>query len=61
MGSYLHGMFHEDGFRTAFLRQLGAQVGQSAGYGARVEATLDALAAHIAQHMDIDALLALAR
>jgi adenosylcobyric acid synthase len=61
MGSYLHGMFQEDGFRSAFLRQLGAQAEQHSGYGARVEATLDALAAHIEAHLDVRGLIALAR
>ena len=60
MGSYLHGMFAGDGFRAAFLAGFGLpQSGIS--YGAAVEATLDALAAHLETHLDIDALLALAR
>lgn len=54
-GSYLHGMFRDDGFRRAWLAQFG--VAQSLGYDATVEATLDALAAHLEGVMDIDALL----
>ena len=61
MGSYLHGLFRADQFRAGFLRQLGAQAGSPASYGARVEETLDALASHIEAHMDVAALLALAR
>ncbi|SIS59206.1 cobyric acid synthase [Phaeovulum vinaykumarii] len=60
MGSYLHGMFADDAFRTAFLNGLGAQVG-TARYGQGVEATLDALSAHMARHLDLDAIFALAR
>lgn len=61
MGTYLHGLFQADAFRADFLRQLGVQVGQTDGYGARVEAALDALAAHIEAHMDVDGLLEVAR
>ena len=59
-GSYLHGMFASDAFRAAFLADLGvATSGRS--HGAEVEAVLDALAAHVEAHLDVDALLALAR
>jgi adenosylcobyric acid synthase len=59
-GSYLHGMFSDDAFRQAFLADLGAAPSTYA-YSADVEAVLDALAAHLEQHLDIDGLLALAR
>jgi len=59
-GSYLHGMFRDDGFRAAWLAGFGvAATGLS--YGAGVEATLDALAAHMETHLDVAGLLALAR
>ena len=58
-GSYLHGLFTSDVFRTAYLAGLGAQAGGVA-YGATVEAVLDGLAAHMEAHLDIDGLLALA-
>ena len=59
-GSYLHGMFAEDAFRSAYLRGLGvAPSGLS--YDAGVEAVLDALAAHLETHLDVDGILALAR
>ena len=58
-GSYLHGMFADDAFRAAFLASLGA-VG-SLAYGTDVERTLDALAAHMEAHLDVDAILAIAR
>ncbi|SEB01563.1 cobyric acid synthase [Rubrimonas cliftonensis] len=57
-GSYLHGMFRDDGFRAAFLGGFG--VAASTGYDAGVEATLDALADHLERHLDVDGLLAAA-
>ncbi len=59
MGSYLHGMFAGDAFRGAFLAGLGAAP-SGLNYGAEVEATLDALAAHLEAHLDVPGLLALA-
>ena len=58
-GCYLHGLFAADGFRAAFLQGLGA-TGPVTAYRAGVEATLDALAAHLETHLDIDAILGLA-
>jgi adenosylcobyric acid synthase len=60
MGSYLHGMFTEDAFRRAFLAGLGATPG-NASYGSVVEETLDALADHLAEHVDCRRLLELAK
>jgi adenosylcobyric acid synthase len=60
MGSYLHGMFTEDAFRRAFLASLGATPG-NASYDQTVEDTLDALADHLASHVDCAALLGIAR
>ncbi len=59
IGSYLHGMFRDDAFRAAFVQDLGARPASSC-YGAGVERTLDALAAHIEAHLDVDALIAAA-
>jgi adenosylcobyric acid synthase len=58
-GSYLHGMFTQDAFRRAFLEGLGAPPSE-ARYASRVEQTLDALAAHLETHLDVDGLLGLA-
>ena len=60
MGTYLHGMFAGDEFRAAFLRQLGA-VPSGLEYSAGLEGVLDRLAAHIETHLDVNALIALAR
>ncbi|MFG1403695.1 cobyric acid synthase [Xanthobacter sediminis] len=59
VGSYLHGMFRDDAFRAAVLAGLGAS--SSVRYDAGVEATLDALAAHLEVHLDVDGLLVAAR
>ena len=59
-GSYLHGLFASDNFRSSFLRQLDIPVtGQP--YRGRVESALDALADHVEAHLDVEGLLALAR
>ena len=57
-GSYLHGMFGSDAFRAAFLRSLGAE--SHTEYDETVESTLDKLAAHLEEHLDLDLLLSLA-
>ncbi|NLH82905.1 MAG: cobyric acid synthase [Phyllobacteriaceae bacterium] len=59
-GCYVHGLFADDRARAAFLAEQGAATSDLA-YEARVEATLDALAAHVATHVDLDRLFALAR
>ena len=59
LGCYLHGLFAADAFRQAYLARLGAAPDPLA-YADGVEATLDALAAHIEEHLDVDRLLALA-
>jgi adenosylcobyric acid synthase len=57
-GSYLHGMFRDDAFRAAFLAGLGTTA--ATRYDAGVEATLDALAAHMEAHLDVSGLLSAA-
>ena len=59
-GSYLHGLFASDDFRSSFLRQLDIPVTDQQ-YRGRVESALDALADHIESHLDVKGLLALAR
>jgi adenosylcobyric acid synthase len=58
-GTYAHGLFASDGFRRAFLAKLGAR--SAVAYEAGVEAALDGLAAHLAAHLDLDRILAIAR
>ncbi len=57
-GCYIHGLFADDGFRSAFLQRLGG-AGAAVAYEAGVEASLDALAAHFEQHLNIPRLLEL--
>lgn len=59
-GSYLHGMFADDGFRRAWLQGLGVE-STGSSYEAGVDATLDALAAHLEAHCDVAGMLGLAR
>ncbi len=59
-GTYLHGMFTGDDFRTAYLLALGAET-SNLSYDATVEITLDALADHLEQHLKVDDILDLAR
>jgi adenosylcobyric acid synthase len=59
-GSYLHGFFAGDAQRAAWLARLGASA-SSLAYETLVEQTLDALAAHLDAHLDVDKLLSLAR
>ena len=58
-GSYLHGMFRDDGFRAAYLAAFGVKA--SGRYDEGVEATLDALADHLESHLDVEGLLGVAR
>ena len=60
MGTYVHGLFADDGQRSVLLSRLHAGPAMI-DYEARVEAALDQLAAHIAAHVDLDRLLKLAR
>jgi len=60
MGSYLHGIFAADEFRHAFLAGIRSGIHTGAAYDSEVESTLDALAAHLETHLDVDALLEIA-
>jgi adenosylcobyric acid synthase len=59
-GAYLHGLFAVDAFRRAWLAGLGVE-GAGVAYETEVEATLDALAVHLEAHLDLDAMLGVAR
>ncbi|PIW28665.1 MAG: cobyric acid synthase CobQ [Rhodospirillales bacterium CG15_BIG_FIL_POST_REV_8_21_14_020_66_15] len=56
MGAYVHGLFAADGFRRAFLSAVRAGDYAGASHARRVEDTLDALADHLAAHLDMAAL-----
>jgi len=57
--AYVHGLFGDDSQRAAWLRWLGGSA-SSLAYEQEVDRVLDALAAHLAAHVDLDRLLTLA-
>jgi adenosylcobyric acid synthase len=60
IGTYIHGLFADDRQRAAWLARFGAGPSNVA-YDDLVDQTLDALAAHLAAHIDLDRLLKLSR
>jgi adenosylcobyric acid synthase len=60
IGTYIHGLFVDDRQRAAWLARFAAGAPHVA-YDASIERTLDRLADHLAAHLDLDALLKLAR
>jgi adenosylcobyric acid synthase len=58
-GTYIHGVFAGDDFRKGFLERFG--VSASNAYGEGIERALDGLADHLEGHLDIDAIMAIAR
>lgn len=60
-GCYLHGLFASDDFRAAFLSQVSGRQVPAGNYEAGVDDALDALAAGIETHLDVDALVKAAR
>ena len=60
-GCYLHGLFGSDAFRASYLTQLSGRNMAVRNYEAGVDTALDALAAGIEQHLDVDGLIKAAR
>ena len=60
-GTYLHGLFSRNGFRSAFLESLRPHSASSLDYDALVETTLDELADHLEQRIDTNRILQLAQ
>jgi adenosylcobyric acid synthase len=61
LGSYLHGIFAADPFRHAFLATLRSGRVHETAYDQRVEKTLDSLAEHLEEHLDLNHLYDCAR
>ena len=59
-GTYLHGLFAADAFRSRFLESLGVR-GGGIDYRAEVERALDEIAAELERHLDCDAIFGLAK
>ena len=59
-GCYIHGLLADDRQRRHWLERIGA-ASTDFDYESGIETTLDRLAEHIEQHMDLDRLYALAR
>jgi len=60
LGTYVHGLFSDDGQRGAWLRRWGATP-SGHRHDAAVEGVLDQLAEHLEAYIDVDRLLSLAR
>jgi adenosylcobyric acid synthase len=60
IGSYLHGCFASDRFRSRFLQSLGIAA-STVRYDHTIDATLDQLAQHMETHLDLDRILTLAK
>ena len=59
-GVYVHGLLGDDAQRATWLKWIGAAV-SNFSYEAEIETVLDALAAHLETHLDVERLLTLAR
>lgn len=59
-GTYMHGLFNADAFRTALLQSMGISA-SAVDYHAGVDAALDSIAAQLERVLDIDGLFALKR
>ncbi len=59
-GAYVHGLFANDLLRAALLRDLGASA-STLNFEHSIETTLEALAIHCANYLDLDALWEIAR
>ena len=60
VGTYLHGIFGSDQFRSTFLRELGASQ-SGLVFEAGVETALDDLSDHVEKYIDVDRMLAIAK
>jgi adenosylcobyric acid synthase len=61
IGTYIHGLFADDRQRAAWLARFAAGTASTVAYDTTIEQTLDALAAHLAAHLDLERVLKMAR
>ena len=59
-GCYVHGLFANDAYRAALLKQIGART-SALDYEHEIEQTLDALAEHLERYLDCDRILECAK
>ena len=59
-GTYLHGIFATDSFRTAFIEELGVTLTDTFSYDAGIDAVLDDLGGHLETHANLDLLFDIA-
>jgi len=60
-GSYVHGLFAADGFRHAFLSRLATRGRSPLVWESSIDETLDGLARHLEDALDLDRILEIAR
>ena len=60
-GTYVHGLFAEDPFRTHFLAHLNSRHRSVTPWNSQIDVTLDTLADHLAKHLDTTGILNIAR
>ncbi|MBO6891508.1 MAG: cobyric acid synthase [Roseibium sp.] len=58
-GTYVHGLFTDDGFRKAYLKSFGAKSGLA--YDRSIDLILDELAQHLEMALDVEAILNIAK
>ena len=61
LGSYVHGIFAADGFRHKFLNHILSRSRSSLVWQDKIDETLDRLAEHIEDSLDLDYLLKISR
>lgn len=60
IGTYIHGLFASDAYRAHFLARFRRGDVAALAYEERIDATLDALADHVARHVDCGRLMSIA-
>ena len=60
-GTYMHGLFQEDGFRHSFLSAISPTRKKGPSHFEKIDRALDGLAHHLEQHLDLDGILKLAK